>query len=184
MAKRWCTVGPTYLTKVALESPTFAQKTLVPTIRTVTQVEPLNLKLIFESLVSVSWTLIKLLFSYSFTSAESTTLWATFAWSKVVLIPCSTYWARRVLTNSETSLPKTPWPSHTEKKCVLRYSPKCGMTKYASWLTLLGFFGLKPVFVANENLVTQLSNFFFWAGTGCYSGMGFEVVTSLVIEAR
>ena len=61
------------------------------------------------------------------------------------------------------------------------------MTKYESWLTLLGFFGLIPVFVAKENFVTQLSNFFgaglLPVGVGAY-GIGFEVVTSRVIEAR
>ena len=70
---------PTVLTKTALESPTFAQKTLVPTIRTETHVEPENLRLIFESRNSVSCTWTKLLFNYSFTSVESTTLWATLA---------------------------------------------------------------------------------------------------------
>jgi hypothetical protein len=34
------------LAKVALESPTLAQKTLFPTMRTLTQVEPENLRLI------------------------------------------------------------------------------------------------------------------------------------------
>jgi hypothetical protein len=35
---------------VALESPTFAQKTLLPTINTLTHVEPENLRLIPEDL--------------------------------------------------------------------------------------------------------------------------------------
>jgi len=38
------------LTRTALESPTLAQNTFVPTISTETQVLPLNLKLILESL--------------------------------------------------------------------------------------------------------------------------------------
>lgn len=126
---RRLSVFPTCRTKVARESPTFAQNTFVPTIRTETQVEPLKRKLILESLKRVSWTVVKLLFSCSLTSVESTTRWATLAWSKVVLIPCSTYWPRRVLTNSLTSFPKTPWPSQTEKKWVLRYSPRWGKTR-------------------------------------------------------
>ncbi len=62
------------LAKVALESPTFAQKTLFPTIKTLTQVEPENLKLIPEFLYRPSVTLMKDLSNYSLTSVESTTL--------------------------------------------------------------------------------------------------------------
>ena len=50
-------------------------------------------------------------------------------------------------------------------------------------MTLFGFLGLKPVFVAKENLVTQLSYFFC---AGCVpdgAGSGLDVVTSLVIDA-
>ena len=46
---------------------------------------------------------------------------------------------------------------------------------------MLGFLGLKPVLVANENLVTQLSNFL--GACGFWSAIGFDVVTSLEIEA-
>ena len=41
---------PTVRTNTARESPTFAQKTFVPTMSTETQVEPENRRLIFESL--------------------------------------------------------------------------------------------------------------------------------------
>ena len=41
------------LASVALESPTFAQKTLFPTIKTETQVDPENLRLIFEFLKTI-----------------------------------------------------------------------------------------------------------------------------------
>jgi hypothetical protein len=57
-------------------------------------------------------------------------------------------------------------------------------------LILLGFFGLNPVLVANENLVTQLSNFFAALLLAREApleegyGMGLAVVTSRVIEAR
>ena len=52
-------------------------------------------------------------------------------------------------------------------------------------MTLLGFLGLKPVLVANENFVTQLSNFLCGGYVPCGAcGIGFEVVTSRVIEAR
>ena len=129
------------LAKVALESPTLAQNTLLPTMSTLTQVEPENLKLIPEFLYSPSVTLRNDLSSCSFTSVESTTLWLILAWSKVCLIDYSTSWARTVLTYSLTSLPLTPWPSATAKKWVLLYSPRCGKTKNESWLTLFGFFG-------------------------------------------
>lgn len=33
----------------------------------------------------------------------------------------------------------------------------CGCVMYESWLTLRGLCGAKPLFVANENLVTQLT---------------------------
>jgi hypothetical protein len=62
------------LARVALESPTFAQKTLLPTIKTETQVDPENLRLIFEFLNRESVTFKKDLSSYSLTSVESTTL--------------------------------------------------------------------------------------------------------------
>ena len=48
---------------------------------------------------------------------------------------------------------------------------------------LLGFLGLNPVFVAKENFVTQLSNFFWVWGPCAGWGIGFDVVTSRVIEA-
>lgn len=129
------------LAKVALESPTLAQKTLFPTIRTLTQVEPENLRLIPLLLYSPSVTLLKLLSNYSLTSVESTTLWLILAWSKVYLTLCSTSFAKTVFTYSETSFPFTPWPSATAKKWVLRYSPKWGRTKKESWFVLFGFFG-------------------------------------------
>jgi hypothetical protein len=62
------------LARVALESPTFAQKTLLPTIKTETHVDPENLRLIFEFLNRESVTFKKDLSSYSLTSVESTTL--------------------------------------------------------------------------------------------------------------
>ena len=62
------------LANVALESPTFAQKTLFPTIRTLTQVDPENRRLIPDYLNRPSVTRIKDLSSYSLTSVESTTL--------------------------------------------------------------------------------------------------------------
>lgn len=62
------------LAKVALESPTLAQKTLLPTIRTLTHVDPENLRLIPLLLYRPSVTLLKLLSNYSLTSVESTTL--------------------------------------------------------------------------------------------------------------
>ena len=62
------------LARVALESPTFAQKTLFPTIKTETQVDPENLRLILEFLNRESVTFKKDLSSYSLTSVESTTL--------------------------------------------------------------------------------------------------------------
>lgn len=127
-----CSVWPTLRTRTALESPTLAQNTFVPTIRTETQVDPLNLKFILESFVSVSYTLKKDLVSYSFTSVESTTLCIVLAWSNVDFMDCSTWKPSCVFTNSETSFPYTPWPSATAKKWVLLYSPKCGKTKYES----------------------------------------------------
>ena len=69
--------GPAYsflLAKVALESPTFAQNTLLPTIKTLTQVDPENLRLMPEFLNRPSVTLAKDLSSYSLTSVESTNL--------------------------------------------------------------------------------------------------------------
>lgn len=77
---------------------------------------------------------------------------------------------------SDTSFPKTPWPSHTLKKCVLLYSPRCGRARKLSWFTLYGLLGEKPVFVAKANLDTQLSNFLLYSFT-------YAVVTSYVIEA-
>ena len=62
------------LANVALESPTFAQKTLFPTIRTLTQVDPEKRRLIPDYLNRPSVTRIKDLSSYSLTSVESTTL--------------------------------------------------------------------------------------------------------------
>jgi len=147
------------LANVALESPTLAQNTLLPTINTLTHVDPENLKLMPEFLKSPSVTCKKDWSSYCFTSVESTTRWLILAWSNVNFIDCSTSFASIDLTNSLTSLPFTPWPSHTEKKWVLLYSPRCGRTRKESWLTLLGFFGEYPVLVANANFVTQLSNF-------------------------
>ena len=147
------------LAKTALESPTFAQKTLFPTIRTETHVDPENLKLIPDCLKRPSVTLPKDLSNCSLTSVESTTLWFIFAWSNVYLIDCSTSFAKTVLTYSLTSLPFTPWPSATAKKWVLLYSPRWGKTKNESWFVLFGFFGEYPVLVANANFVTQLSNF-------------------------
>ena len=62
------------LAKVALESPTFAQNTLFPTIRTLTQVDPEKRRLIPDYLKRPSVTLINDLSNYSLTSVESTTL--------------------------------------------------------------------------------------------------------------
>ena len=132
----WATpLGPAYsflLARVALESPTFAQNTLFPTIRTLTQVDPENLRLMPEWWLSPSVTLWNDLSSYSLTSVESTTLWFTLAWSNVCLIDCSTSFARIVLTYSLTGFPLTPWPSATAKKWVLLYSPRWGKTRKES----------------------------------------------------
>jgi hypothetical protein len=62
------------LAKVALESPTLAQNTLFPTIRTLTQVDPEKRRLIPDYLKRPSVTLINDLSNYSLTSVESTTL--------------------------------------------------------------------------------------------------------------
>ena len=62
-----------FLANEARESPTLAQNTLFPTIRTLTHVDPENLKLIPLLLYNPSVTLLKLLSSCSFTSVESTT---------------------------------------------------------------------------------------------------------------
>ena len=62
------------LARVALESPTFAQKTLLPTIKTETQVDPENRRFILEFSNRESVTFKKDLSSYSLTSVESTTL--------------------------------------------------------------------------------------------------------------
>jgi hypothetical protein len=67
------------LQRVALESPTLEQKTLVPTIRTETQVDPLNLMLILESLYKLSFVCMKHMLNFSFTSVESTTLYEILA---------------------------------------------------------------------------------------------------------
>ena len=132
----WATpFGPAYsflLASVALESPTLAQNTLLPTIKTLTQVDPENLRLMPEFLNSPSVTLWNDLSNCSLTSVESTTLWLTLAWSKVCLIDCSTSFAKIVLTNSDTGFPFTPWPSATAKKWVLLYSPRWGRTKKES----------------------------------------------------
>lgn len=120
------------LANVALESPTLAQKTLFPTINTLTQVDPENLRLIPLFLNNWFETVLKLLSSYSLTSVESTTLWLILAWSNVYLILDSTSFAKHDFTYSDTSFPFTPWPSHTAKKCVLLYSPRCGRTKKLS----------------------------------------------------
>jgi hypothetical protein len=73
-------LAPAYiLHKVALESPTFEQKTLVPTINTETQVDPLNLMLILESLYKLSLVCMKHMLSFSLTSVESTTLYEILA---------------------------------------------------------------------------------------------------------
>jgi hypothetical protein len=50
------------------------QKTLVPTIKTDTHVDPLNLMLILESLYKLSLVCMKHMLSFSLTSVESTTL--------------------------------------------------------------------------------------------------------------
>lgn len=104
------------------------------------------------------------------------------AWSNVNFIDYSTSLASVDFTYSLTNLPLTPWPSHTAKKWVLLYSPRWGSTRKESWLTLFGFFGEYPVFVANANLVTQLSNFLL-AYRGCTVWFWFDVVTSFEIEA-
>eukprot|EP00355_Strombidium_rassoulzadegani_P009373 CAMPEP_0168624376 /NCGR_PEP_ID=MMETSP0449_2-20121227/9367_1 /TAXON_ID=1082188 /ORGANISM="Strombidium rassoulzadegani, Strain ras09" /LENGTH=83 /DNA_ID=CAMNT_0008665903 /DNA_START=331 /DNA_END=582 /DNA_ORIENTATION=+ len=79
----WVTpLGPGYsflLARVALESPTLAQKTLLPTMSTLTQVDPENRRLIPELLNRLSVTLPKDLSSCSLTSVESTTLWLILA---------------------------------------------------------------------------------------------------------
>ena len=62
------------LASVALESPTLAQNTLLPTMSTLTQVDPENLRLIPEFLKRPSDTLVNDLSSCSLTSVESTTL--------------------------------------------------------------------------------------------------------------
>ena len=73
-------MAPAYiLHKVALESPTFEQKPLVPTINTETQVDPLNLMLILESLYKLSLVCMKHMLSFSLTSVESTTLYEILA---------------------------------------------------------------------------------------------------------
>ncbi len=66
-------------TSTALESPTFAQNTFVPTIRTETQVLPLNLKFMRESLYRPSATVVNAFISWSLTSVESTTRYCIFA---------------------------------------------------------------------------------------------------------
>lgn len=142
--KRFCPFPPGtsfILASVALESPTFAQKTLLPTIRTLTHVDPENRRLIPLLLKRLLETVLNEQSSCSLTSVESTTLWLIFAWSNVCLIFISTSFASIVFTYSDTFLPLTPWPSHTAKKWVLRYSPRCGSTKKLSWLILFGFLG-------------------------------------------
>jgi len=67
------------LTSTARLSPTLAQNTLVPTIKTLTHVDPENLKLMRESLYRLSVTAVKALVSWSFTSVLSTTLCCNFA---------------------------------------------------------------------------------------------------------
>ena len=120
------------LAKVALESPTLAQNTLFPTIRTLTQVDPEKRRLIPDYLKRPSVTLINDLSNYSLTSVESTTLWLTLAWSNVYFIDYSTSFANIFFTYSLTNLPLTPCPSATAKKWVLLYSPKWGSTKNES----------------------------------------------------
>lgn len=122
----------TALTRTALESPTFEQKILVPTIKTETHVLPLKRKLMPELRSKDVATAENDLASDSLTSVESTTLYWLFAKSNILLIPCSTLLAKFYFTKSETSLPKTPWPSQTAKKWVLLYSPRCGITRYWS----------------------------------------------------
>lgn len=115
--------------RTARESPTLLQNTFVPTMSTDTQVDPEKRMLIRESRYSASLVCMKHSDSFSFTSVESTTRWDILAWSNVLLMACSTREPSCYFTNSDASFPNTPCPSATAKKCVRRYSPRCGITR-------------------------------------------------------
>ena len=74
------------------------------------------------------------------------------------------------LTKVEASRPCYPWPSHTPKRWNAGLSWMFGASMNASWLTLSGLLGWKPILVANANFLTTFLAFnLSFVGTGIYS---------------
>ena len=148
-----------FLTTIPLESPTFEQNSFWPRVRTVTQVEPLNLiSMIPENSSSLQFknALLKAIQISSVFKASS--FWFFYK-SSVYFLSMNRIWASKYygsfcLRNWLTFSPCWPWPSATEKKWQYFSPQKWGTVIHISWFTLFGLLGDNPVFVANANLVT------------------------------
>ena len=128
---------------MALESPTFEVVILWPFMMIVQQVVPLNWG--FGTFVEkASWTALK---------DSLSDLSRVFLLRSLPSLYSRSIWSPN-FTKVDASLPCSPWPSQTPKRCSAGWSCRFGASMKLSWFTLSGLFGANPIRVANANFFT------------------------------